>query len=64
MQLKVPASFRPQVHSGVALGMVTVVFWQGLLKNVPKRLCNHSPSYIRASHIRVHAQTSWRTRAA
>ncbi len=39
MQLKVPESLRPQVHSGVVLGMVTVVFWQGLLKNVPKRLC-------------------------
>ncbi len=39
MQLKVPESLSPQVHSGVVLGMVTVVFWQGLLKKVPKRLC-------------------------
>ena len=39
MQLKVPMSFSPQVHSGVPLGMVTEVCWQGLLKNVPKRLC-------------------------
>ena len=39
VQLKVPESWSPQVHSGVALGMMTEVFWQGLLKKVPKRLC-------------------------
>lgn len=35
------------------LGMVTEVFWQGLLKKVPKRLCVHS-SFI---SVRMHEQT-------
>ena len=39
MQLKVPESLSPQVHSGVLLGMVTEVCWQGLLKNDPNWLC-------------------------
>ena len=39
LQLKVPESLRPQVHSGVLLGSVTEVFWQGLLKKLPNWLC-------------------------
>ena len=52
VQLKVPESWSPQVHSGVLLGMVTEVCWQGLLKNVPNRLCATALAFLTvyASH--------------
>ena len=50
LQLKVPERLRPQVHSGVTLGMLTLVCWQGLLKKDPNWLCAR-PDWLKCMWI-------------